>query len=206
LDLKSTEIELKKRWRYPYKWGRVQNDVWDKKSRFIYRTKTVEEVLSQANKVSSNNQSFVNYCLNRWYNFWSAQAVEHMFAQHPLVQPAADRKDKEKDFFIQGIPFDHKTTVLPKGYGHTLSFVNKRKTALCRWFYENQSQQGRHHLKNRLFVVLHQKEGNHWKLKAELSWLYLLVWDYLDAFNQKKLLELKLEDRLVKSDIIFGIR
>lgn len=206
MDIQHTEEELKKRWKYPYQWGRVQSNNWDKSSRFIYSAATLQEVLDEAQKQGGGNQEYLNYCLNRRYNFKSAQAVEYLFSQHPSVKRVEDRMDREKDFYIGSIPFDHKTTILPKGYGHTLSFVHKRKAELCRWFYQNQSKESRYHLKNRLFIVLHHQGGEHWKLKAELSWLQILVLNYLETYAVEKLITLDLNGVSVKTDIIFGLR
>ena len=46
-ELVFIEKELKKRLGYPYKWGRKQNDEFDKLTNFIYRTPTFEAVLKE---------------------------------------------------------------------------------------------------------------------------------------------------------------
>ena len=43
-ELNQIETELKKRLIYPYKWGRKQNDQFDKLTNFIYRTFLFDDV------------------------------------------------------------------------------------------------------------------------------------------------------------------
>jgi len=47
-------------------------------------------------------------------------------------------------------------------------------------------------LKNRLFIVLHSSDGEHWKLKAEISWLKERIEKYMSGFNPHYLLNLNL--------------
>jgi hypothetical protein len=79
-------------------------------------------------------------------------------------------------------------------------------TDLAKWLYVNQSKQARFHQANRLFLVLHKKDGEHWKLKAELSWIKLLIDTYLDDYDETKLIQLKHSVGIVKTDIILGCR
>jgi len=46
-DLIQIEKELKKRLAYPYKWGRKQNDQFDKLTNFVYRISSFEEVFKE---------------------------------------------------------------------------------------------------------------------------------------------------------------
>ncbi|MCJ7554431.1 MAG: hypothetical protein MUO34_11165, partial [Ignavibacteriaceae bacterium] len=101
LDLTKTETELKKRWIYPYRWGQKQNDKFDNATNFIYHIFLFEDLLKEIDskfKSENNYQSYFNYTLNRWYNFWSAQCVEQIFCSLPGVKPALDGKDKLIDF------------------------------------------------------------------------------------------------------------
>jgi hypothetical protein len=96
-ELFKIEKELKKRLSYPYKWGRKQNDYFDKRTNFVYHTFVFEEVLKEINdrfKDDKEHQNISNYALNRWYNFWSANAVEMVFCSLPNVKPALDEKDR----------------------------------------------------------------------------------------------------------------
>ena len=210
INLKDTETELKKRLTYPYKWGRKQNDQFDKLTNFIYRIFLFDDVINEINrrfKSDKDNKNVSNYALNRWYNFWSAQAVEKIFCSLPNVKPALDSKDKLVDFTIDGVTFDHKTSVFPKNFPYPIKESVKKTDELIKWLYKNQSEQQRKHLKNRLFVVLYSPDGEHWKLKAEISWLKERIEKYMEGFNPNYLLKFQLEkDHYTLSDIIWVVK
>jgi hypothetical protein len=148
-----------------------------------------------------------NYALNRWYNFWSAYAVEKIFCTMPNVVPALDEKDRLVDFTIQGAKFDHKTSVFPKKFPYKIDDAIKKTDELIKWMYRNQSQQGRKHLKNRLFIVLYSGDGNHWRLKAEITWLQSVIERYMLGFNPDYLLKFSFEPgATIISDVIWAIR
>lgn len=210
IDLIQTERELKKRLAYPYKWGRKQNDEFDKLTNFVYRISSFDEVLKETEKrFSKDNEhkNIANYALNRWYNFWSAQAVEKIFCSLPNVKPALDEKDRLVDFSIDGVTFDHKTSIFPKNFPYPINEAIKKTDELIRWLYEHQSQQQRKHLKNRLFIVLYSSDEEHWKLKAEISWLKERIEKYMVGFNPHFLLKFSLEkDQYTLADVIWAIR
>lgn len=209
LELIRIERELKKRLAYPYKWGRKQNDQFDKLTNFVYRISSFEEVLKETegrfNK-DKEHENIANYALNRWYNFWSAQAVEKIFCSLPNVKPALDEKDRLVDFTIDGVTFDHKTSIFPKSFPYPIEEAIKKTSELIIWLYKNQSQQQRKHLKNRLFIVLYSSNGDHWKLKAEISWLKERVEKYMQGFKPHYLLKFSLEkNQETISDVIWAI-
>ncbi|MDB9882146.1 hypothetical protein OAD66_03335 [Bacteroidia bacterium] len=209
VNLQYTEEQLKKRWATEYKWGRKQADIWDSQTNFIYNIHSFDEVNQKIFSEFSTHSKFADlrdYALNRWYNFQSAMAIEYIFSSHPLVRKVKNSRDKEKDFYINGLPFDHKTSVFPKGFDNEIDYAIAHPKDLARWFYINQSGQQRFHLKNRLFVVLCKSDGQHWRLKAELSWIKLLVDTYLDSFDESNLLELSYSQCVIKTDVIFGVR
>lgn len=210
IELATIEMELKKRLAYPYKWGRKQNDEFDKLTNFVYRIPSFEEVLKETEsrfKKDKEHKNIANYALNRWYNFWSAQAVEKIFCSLPNVRPALDEKDRLVDFTIDGVTFDHKTSIFPKNFPHTIEESIKKTDELIKWLYKNQSQQQRKHLKNRLFIVLYSSTGEHWKLKAEISWLKERIEKYMQGFNPHYLLKFPLEkNQETLSDVIWAIR
>jgi hypothetical protein len=210
IHLVQIEKELKKRLSYPYKWGRKQTDQFDMLTNFVYRISSFEEVLKEIENRFSNDkehQNIANYALNRWYNFWSAQAVESIFCSLPNVKPALDEKDRLVDFSIDGVTFDHKTSIFPKNFPYPIEEAVKKTNELIIWLYKNQSQQQRKHLKNRLFIVLHSSDGEHWKLKAEISWLKERIEKYMSGFNPHYLLKFSLEENQeTLSDVIWAIR
>ena len=210
IELVTIEKELKKRLTYSYKWGRKQNDEFDKLTNFVYQIPSFEEVLkeiqSRFNR-DKDHDNIANYALNRWYNFWSAQAVEKIFCSLPNVRPALDEKDRLVDFTIDGVTFDHKTSIFPKNFPYTIKEAIKKTDELILWLYKHQSQQQRKHLKNRLFIVLYSADGEHWKLKAEISWLKERIEKYMQGFNPHFLLKFPLEkNQETLSDIIWAIR
>ena len=201
MDLSRLERELKKRWAYPYRWGRKQADDWDSKTTFIYTTYAFNTLLK---RIETLNDALQNYALNRWYNYWSAKGVEYLFSSYATVEAHHNVYDKKVDFTIQGIPFDHKTTVFPKGFGKDYTYAIAHKKELIQWLYENQSQQGRKHLSNRLFVVLMDvKNHKHWKLKAEMPLFKTVIQEYMSTFNKQQLVQLDFGQGVVYSDILW---
>ena len=209
-ELLQIQSELQKRLSYPYKWMQKQNDYFDNKTNFIYQIKTFEELLLEIDKrfkSDKNFNSYFNYALNRWFNFWSAFAVEKIFCSLPYVKSAYNHKDRLKDFSIKGITFDHKTTVFPKKFNETIDHAKKTPLTLIKWLYENQSGQKRKHFQNRLFIVLYNSNGEHWKLKAEILWLKGIIENYLSAFEPSKLFSLELsKESKTLADIIWAIK
>ncbi len=202
------EKELKKRHIFPYKWRQLQNNNFDRKTNFVYNTLFFDDLLSIVKDLfidDPNYDLYFDYCLNRWYNFWSAKAVEKIFCSHRIVQPAKNKKDRYVDFYINDTPFDLKMTVFPKAYEHYLMNVKADPLPLIKWLYENQSQQGRKHLSNRLFLVLHNQSGEHWKLKAEINWLSNIIQNYVDNYQKDALHKLILiQNNITLSDLILA--
>jgi hypothetical protein len=180
IDIAYIEHELRKRWMLPYRWRGKQDNVRDAATRFVYDCTSFEDVLERAR--SLGDASLLDYTLNRWYNFWSAMAVEEMFRSHPRVQPAP-AYHQARDFAIDGIWFDHKTTVFPRAYPGTLLEAMASPIDIAHWLYENQSQGRRYHTKNRLFLILWSEHGAHWKLKARLGEIEKAISLYLDGFS-----------------------
>jgi hypothetical protein len=209
-ELINIEKELKKRLAYPYKWGRKQNDYFDQLTNFVYKIFAFEEVLKETEtrfNSDKEHKNIANYALNRWYNFWSAQAVEKIFCSLPNVKPALDEKDRLVDFTIDGVTFDHKTSIFPKNFPYPIEEAIKKTNELIFWLYKHQSQQQRKHLKNRLFIVLYSSTSEHWKLKAEISWLKERIEKYMRGFNPHYLLKFQLEpEHETLSDVIWAIK
>ncbi|RJP65814.1 MAG: hypothetical protein C4539_12475 [Ignavibacteriales bacterium] len=212
MNLDKIESELKKRLKYEYKWGIKQNDHYDQLTEFIYRYDEFDPLLQRISReekiIQDDKELFTNYALNRWYNFLSAQAVENIFCSNPKVKANIDRRDKLVDFSINDIVFDHKTSVFPKNFHHNINYALGNKTELIKWLYENQSQQGRKHFGNRLFVVVADRNsGEHWKLKAEISWLKEKISVYLEKFEADNLEHMNfIKERITLSDIIWAIK
>ena len=180
VDLEQIERELKKRWAHPYVWPKKQDDAWDEQTDFIYQISKYDE-LERA--IAGYGEELKNYARNRWYNFWSAVAVEQIFGMHKAVKPHPDPKDRYVDFTIGKIPFDLKTSVYPQKYPRPIHEALNTKPELIRWLYRHQSRQRRHHLKNRLFIILYAADGEHWRLKARIFLLKHRIDAYLDNLH-----------------------
>lgn len=199
-DLIRIENELKQRLTEPfYPWGRKQSNDWDNQTNFIYQTPSWNGLKLKTIKMKSD---LYMYAVNRWFNFWSARGIETVFCQLPGVVAALER-DRLKDFTIQGIPFDHKTTVFPQAYSLGVGHAEIYPDRLARWLYENQSTEKRYHLANRLFLVLVSSSGSHWRLRAELTALKDVVEQYVNSFNVNSLIELDLNNTKILTDVIW---
>ena len=195
------ESELKKRLDFPYNWGRKQSDEWDFKTKFIYQTKDFE---SLENQCRDFDEGLKNYAFNRWLNFWSAKAVEYIFTSNQLVKKEDNQFSKTVDFYISEIPFDHKSSVFPRQFGKSFDYAFNHKKELIEWLYNNQSQQGRKHHANRLFIIFYDaQDREHWKLKTELTLIKEKITDYLSNFSRDNLVSLNLESHEILSDIIW---
>jgi len=205
------EKELKKRLDFPYVWGRKQTDGFDKQTNFIYKTFLFEDLLKKIESKFSDNLNYnalKNYALNRWFNFWSAKAIETIFCEHKNVTAHKNSRDKYTDFYILNIPFDHKTTVFPKGFSKSVPYAIEHKRELIKWLYKNQSSEKREHYKNRLFLIVLNFDNptENWKLKAEILWLQKTISTYLSTFDVEKLESFYFQNQVVKSDIIWAIK
>lgn len=210
LGINDIEIQLRKRLVYPYKWERRQSNSFDNITSFIYQVADFDDLLAQTKARFGSNPNYntiLNYALNRWYNFWSARAVEKTFCSLIRVKPAKNNKDRLVDFQIDDITFDHKTSVFPRQYNRSLDYAKDNPRDLIEWLYNNQSQEQRKHLKNRLFIVLYSNNGEHWKLKAEVLWLKELIELYVRDFDPDNLYRFSFENsNTTLSDIIWGIK
>jgi hypothetical protein len=189
---------------YPYTaWGRQQNNEWDQRTRFIYHIPHWE-ALQQ--KVALLEKSLADYAVNRWFNFWSARAVEQIFCALPGVTPQLNPYDRLVDFSIQNIQFDHKTTVFPEEYPYSPEFSRYYPAHLIRWLYRHQSKQQRYHRRNRLFIILYATDGEHWKLRAEISGLAEVITRYVVNFQPAQLAKIYLSQEEILADLIWFVR
>lgn len=129
-----------------------QNTSSDADTNFIYYVQSVDECIARAKEVGANK----NYVLHRWYNYRTSRRCEYLFVKYGAVKEKRIRHH-EIDIYINGIPYDIKLSIYPaklekKGTMYDLH-SHKGKDKLIRWFYRNQSQGSRKHLKNKLFVV-----------------------------------------------------
>ncbi len=191
MDLSKIESELKKRHQYPYNWYRKQNDIWDGYTNFIYNTPQWEDLIDKiaatVKEYQLDKKELFYYAINRWYNFWSAMTVENIFSNCKKITPNPNARSRTIDFTLHTIAFDHKTSVFPKHLNNDIIYAKSHKKELINWLYKSQSTQQRHHLKNRLFVIVHDKNGEHWKLKAEIKLLKKEIEKYVSNFKPSQI-------------------
>jgi len=167
-------------------WGRKQGDAWDRLSNFIYRVQTLAGVRRQAQAVARAKrldvEPFVNYTVRRWYNHHTHDQILKIFCAHPDVRPEANRKNHQIDFYFRDIPFDLKISRFPRSYPQTLQYARQNPHHLSRWQYEHQSTQGRYHVGNRLFIVLHDptQPEQSWRLRRDFEMLATHIQNFLD--------------------------
>lgn len=214
INLADLEKELRQRLAYPYDWGgRKQNDADDRQTNFIYHTAQFSDLLARIDQQGKHHDAreharLKNYALNRWFNFWSAVAIEEIFCSIPGVTPAKQR-DRLVDFQICGMTFDHKTSVFPLRYGRSVDAALAQPADLIKWLYTQQSTQQRQHFANRLFLVLVNRHNvrDSWKLKAEILWLQPHIENYVRRFNPASLTQFTFTPpTITRSDIIWAIK
>ena len=210
MRIQELEQQLQNRLAYPYHWGGVQNDRRDRATDFVYATPDFDDFKTTFdNRFTGNPQydEWFNYALNRWYNYWSARAVEEIFCALDGVTPARNKKDRLVDFKIGRTRFDHKTSIFPQGFGHSLGYARHRPQELIEWLYRNQSQERRQHFKNRLFIVLYAHDGQHWTLKAQVTWLRTLIEAYVADFEPSRLYQFSFDSKTITlADIIWAVK
>lgn len=166
-------------------WGRVQNNAWDRLCPFIFRLRSVEAVTARAAEVGRQNpevadaDELVRYARRRWYCFWCARLSELLFLDYPNARPGPP-KDHQVDLYLDDVPFDLKTSEVPRAFVGGLAELLGDPARAVAWFYTHQSQERRFHLGNRLFLVLGDPEdpGQAWRLRGDVAALRAAI----DAF------------------------
>jgi len=175
-------------------WGRVQDNAWDADSRFVYRLRSVASARLAAERVAGDRgAAFVQYALRRWFCFWGARMAELLFLRHPGVRPGPPRHH-QIDFTIDGVPFDLKTSEVPRLFQDSVDDLAVNPGKLASWLYQHQSREGRFHNANRLFLLLCDpvSPAEAWRLRADLPALRQAVDGFL---ARRRFAELELPDR-----------
>jgi len=189
-------------------WGRVQDDAWDGLSRFIYKVRTAQGAREQAERIAAEHgldrTAFVHYALRRWYCFWGARLAELLFLEHRGVRPGPPRHH-EIDFTIDDVPFDLKTTEVPRTFLGSVEQVAANPSLLASWLYDNQSREGRYHTANRLFLVLcdPDRPDEAWRLRGDVGALRRAIGRFMGRRNY---VELVLPDRYgIERDVLTAV-
>jgi len=205
------ESELQHRLSYEPVWYAKQNDLWDKYSNFIFSSVKWEELVLKISETVSkfkiDKNEFFYYSINRWYNYWSALAVELIFTNLEEVIKVNNKRKKLIDLSLFGDNFDYQTSVFPKGFSKSLANAQECPKELIHWLCNNLGKQQRKHGKNRMFVIVYANDGEHWKLKAQISWLKDIILAYVDTFEDSKLFRLQLQPyKITKTGLIWAIK
>jgi hypothetical protein len=211
MNLIELESRLKECHKYGYRWHKKQNNKVDSMTdKIVYdrSLNSIESLRAKINELNILDQETRDYIFNRWYNHHSAIGIEYIFSNYKNVKKMSNEKHKTIDFYIDDIPFDHKTTVLPNKYKNNIQKALEDKEGLVKWLYSNQSKERRQHYKNRLFLVVFDsgKQYKHWKVKAEIALIQSKVKEYMNSFVESKLIILNLEGQKVYTDVLFVIK
>jgi hypothetical protein len=162
-----------------FSWGVVQGQL-DQKIQAEYVRKIVRYDDLIENVRAKLHDDITSYVICTWYNHWTTVLIEEHISQHPKVIPTL-KNIKGIDIFVDGQPFDLKTTYLPRDYDVQEAIKSPRDLAI--WMYENQGPQ-RFGSDNRLFTVLIDTKNpeESWKLKRNFE----LVFSRIDAFFNKE--------------------
>lgn len=129
---------------------KMQNNYFDNKTNFIYQCKSLKECLNKISQLKLDKE----YTLHRWYNYMTSVACEYIFCDYGAVHDN-NIYNHDIDIYINGIPYDVKLTVYPaKLANHPFNLKTREgKNNMIKWYYENQSQQSRKQMLNRIYVV-----------------------------------------------------
>lgn len=168
-----------------------QNNLLDRKTKFVYDVDNFE-LLDRMCKTMLKNEDDRKYAYHRWVNLNISNYCEELFCKYG-AEKVENKKDKEKDIFIDDVPFDVKVTNYPStAYENFDLDTEQGKKDLCIWLYNNQSNEGRQHFKNRLFVVCC---GNNmeekWRNRTNLKLLDDHIRDFMSEPTYYTLEELK---------------
>jgi len=162
-----------------FSWGVVQGQLDQKiQAEYVRRIVRYDDLISNVKARLHNDVT--SYVICTWYNHWTTVLIEEHISQHPKVIPTL-KNIKGVDIFMDGQPFDLKTTYLPRDYD--MQDVMKNPKNLAIWMYENQGAQ-RFGSDNRLFVILLDTKNpeESWKLKRNFD----LVFSKIDEFFNKQ--------------------
>ena len=132
-------------------WG-IQNDEQDRKTKFIYDVRDFNTLKLLCNNALTKEEDR-KYAYHRWLNFCSSIYCEQLFCKYG-AKKVENRKDKNKDIYIDNIAYDVKLTTYP--FSSEIKYnldTEDGIEGLIKWFYNNQSNEGRQHYKNRIFIV-----------------------------------------------------
>lgn len=162
-----------------FSWGVVQGQLDQKiQAEYVRRLVRYDDLISSVK--AKLHDDVTSYVVCTWYNHWTTVLIEEHISQHLKVIPTL-KNIKGIDVFLDGQPFDLKTTYLPREYDIQDAVKNPKNLAV--WMYENQGAQ-RFGSDNRLFAILLDTKNpeESWKLKRNFK----LVFSKIDEFFNKE--------------------
>jgi len=162
-----------------FSWGVVQGQLDQKiQTEYVRKIFRYDDLISGVK--AKLHDDVTSYVICTWYNHWTTVLIEEHISRHPKVIPTL-KNIKGIDIFVDGQPFDLKTTYLPREYDIKDAVKNPKDLGV--WMYENQGAQ-RFGSDNRLFVVLLDTKNleESWKLKRNFD----LVFSKIDEFFDKE--------------------
>lgn len=182
----------------------IQSDDHDQTTNFIYRMDSLQECLKEIECRGVDR----NYALHRWYNYKTSVQCENIFCEYGAVHEK-NRHHHNIDIYIDDIPFDVKLTVYPSKLSHRPYDLKQRggKDDMIRWYYANQSKEGRKQLSNRLYVVCDAGSSNeNMFMKSNFGLMRQRISIFMDYVEKHGIRELVITDLgkeyRVKSDLI----
>lgn len=142
VDLYQAKDLLQSRWQ-------KQNDRADGETNFIYFTNKLSTLLELCEQNSCNS----NYVIHRWYNWICSRLVEQIFCDLGCTHEENEKSHEVDIYLPNGIPIDIKLTVLPKQFLYGDIYSRQGRNRLIEWFYNNQSNEKRHHNGNKIYIV-----------------------------------------------------
>ena len=184
-------------------WPRQNNDL-DRQTNFIYKIETLDDLLNEIMLRKVDKE----YALHRWYNYKTSIHSEYIFCEYGAVHEE-DIYNHDIDIYINGIPFDVKLTVYPAKLKHRPYDISTRegKDELIKWFYENQSQEKRKQMLNRIYIVCDTSNPEETlKMKSNFDLMRVKIKEFMDAVKKDGFNELNIEDNgetfSLKTDIV----
>ena len=153
-----------------------QNNAWDKLTNFIYSHRDepyhdLDYIKAESEKRGLTKEQF-RYAVHRWYNHVTSTTYEKIFWEFGAV-PHPNENNHSIDFYLDKIPYDLKVTVFPRSYqdGPETILSDKGREELSKWYYTNQSSEGRKEYNNRIFLVSSTPGNQRERYRNELSFI-----------------------------------
>lgn len=184
--------EIKRALEHMEKRGMVQNNHYDAYTKYIYKTRTFDDLIYRTKMTCVINELDYNvvfpYALNRRYNNITSHYAEDCFTSHPDVEDEEDIYNRDVDFYIKWIPFDLKMSVYPKGFDKGINYALEHKDEMVEWLVKNASKGKRHRNSNRIFIVCYSCTWDHNRVKWNLQLVKKSISQYMENYSEDNLL------------------